>query len=82
MARSGLAYVRILWPHRVFMTVSGAHENLLSPATHTLQRYELGISTCALLAGVGLIALIMVHIYFSGIRPEKRPITIDYLWVG
>jgi cytochrome b subunit of formate dehydrogenase len=26
------------------------------------------------LAGVGLIALIMVHIYF-GIRPEKRPIT-------
>ena len=26
------------------------------------------------LAGVGLIALIMVHIYF-GIRPEKQPIT-------
>ena len=26
------------------------------------------------LAGVGLIALIMIHIYF-GIRPEKRPIT-------
>jgi hypothetical protein len=26
------------------------------------------------LAGVGLIALIMVHVYF-GIRPEKRPIT-------
>ena len=26
------------------------------------------------LAGVGLIALIMVHIYF-GVRPEKRPIT-------
>lgn len=26
------------------------------------------------LAGVGLISLIMVHIYF-GIRPEKRPIT-------
>ena len=26
------------------------------------------------LAGVGLIALVMVHIYF-GIRPEKRPIT-------
>jgi cytochrome b subunit of formate dehydrogenase len=26
------------------------------------------------LAGVGLIALIMVHVYF-GLRPEKRPIT-------
>jgi hypothetical protein len=26
------------------------------------------------LAGVGLIALIMMHVYF-GIRPEKRPIT-------
>jgi cytochrome b subunit of formate dehydrogenase len=26
------------------------------------------------LAGVGLIALIMMHVYF-GLRPEKRPIT-------
>jgi cytochrome b subunit of formate dehydrogenase len=26
------------------------------------------------LAGIGLIALIMVHIYF-GLRPEKQPIT-------
>ena len=26
------------------------------------------------LAGVGLIALIMVHVYF-GVRPEKLPIT-------
>ena len=35
------------------------------------------------LAGVGLIALIMVHIYF-GIRPEKRPITksMIYGWMS
>src|SRR5262249_23048927 len=26
------------------------------------------------LAGVGLIALVMIHVYF-GLRPEKRPIT-------
>jgi cytochrome b subunit of formate dehydrogenase len=31
------------------------------------------------LAGVGLIALIMVHVYF-GIRPEKRPITKSMLF--
>ncbi len=30
------------------------------------------------LAGVGLIALIMVHVYF-GIRPEKRPITTSMI---
>jgi cytochrome b subunit of formate dehydrogenase len=35
------------------------------------------------LAGVGLIALVMVHIYF-GIRPEKRPITksMIYGWMS
>ena len=35
------------------------------------------------LAGVGLIALIMVHIYF-GVRPEKRPITksMIYGWMS
>jgi len=35
------------------------------------------------LAGLGLIALIMVHIYF-GIRPEKRPVTKSMIlgWMG
>jgi cytochrome b subunit of formate dehydrogenase len=35
------------------------------------------------LAGVGLIALVMVHVYF-GIRPEKRPITkaMIYGWMN
>ena len=35
------------------------------------------------LAGVGLIALVIIHVYF-GLRPEKRPITKSMIfgWMG
>ena len=56
--------------HRRVHDVSGA-DDFLPPQSVSVQRYDVGMMYVLHgLAGVGLIALVMVHVYF-GLRPEK-----------